>query len=69
MAHSFSHCDNGRTVCRVFNFRPHAVVLRRRRMQLAAIEPISNVVSCASIAEREVLKEDGPRTPLYVNVM
>ena len=63
-AHSFGHCVNGRTVCRVFNFRPHAVVLRRR-MQLAVVEPMSNVVSCTSMAGNENSQEEGPRTPLY----
>jgi len=38
-ARSLGQCINGRTVCRVFNFRPHAVVLRRR-MQLAVVEPM-----------------------------
>jgi len=49
-------------VCRVFNFRPYAVVLRRR-MQLAAVESMYNVASCTSMAEKENSQEEGPRNP------
>ena len=63
-AHSFGHCVNGRTICRVFNFRPRAVVLRRH-MQLAVVEPMSNIVRCTSMAHKENSQEEGPRTPLY----
>jgi len=63
-AHSFGQCINGRTLCRVFNFRPHAVVLRRR-MHLAVVEPMCNVVSCTLMAAREASQEEGPRKPLY----
>jgi len=36
-ARSFNICNDGRTVCRVFNVRPHTIVLRRG-MKIAKIQ-------------------------------
>ena len=51
-AHSFNHCEHNRTVCQVWNFKPHAVVLRKGA-KIAQITPIANTVaSCTPICLR-----------------
>jgi len=44
-ARSFSHCGEGMSVCRVFNYNPFSVVLRKG-MRLAAIQSLDTIASC-----------------------
>ena len=44
-ARSFSHCGEGLSVCRVFNYNPFSVVLRKG-MRLAAIQSLDTIASC-----------------------
>ena len=65
-AHSFNYCDNNRTVCRVWNFKPHAVVLRKG-VKIAQIAPITTVASCTpmpSDGSVKITSEPQVRTPL-----
>ena len=65
-AHSFNYCNNNRTVCRVWNFKPHAVVLRKG-LRIAQIAPIATVASCTLMPADGNIKatsEPQVRTPL-----
>ena len=65
-AHSFNYCDNNKTVCRVWNFKPHAIVLRKG-LRIAQIAPITTVASCTPMpAEGNIATTSEPqtRTPL-----
>jgi len=44
-ARSFSHYGDGMSVCRVFNYNPFSVVLRKG-MRLAAIQSLNTIASC-----------------------
>jgi len=61
-AHSFNHCEHNR----VWNFKPHAVVLRKGA-KFAQITPITTVASCTPMpTDRNVktVPEPKVRTPL-----
>ena len=45
VARSFSQCKGGRTVCKILNYNPNALVLRKG-LRVAVIDPVHNVVSC-----------------------
>jgi len=65
-AHSLNYCEHNRTVCRVWNFKPHAVVLRKG-IKIAQIAPITTVASCTPMPTDGNVKttlEPQVRTPL-----
>ena len=62
-ARSFNTCEDGRTVCRVFNFRPHTVVLRRG-MRIAKIQSLATLASC-SLVNDKTQELSSPRVPLH----
>ena len=47
-ARSFHICEDGRTVCRVFTFRPHTIILRRG-MKIAKIQYLATLASCSLV--------------------
>ena len=50
VARSFSRCGDGKTVCRILNYNPNALVLRKG-IRVATIEQAHNIVSCAQYTE------------------
>ena len=61
-AHSINECQGGKTVCRIGNFKPYSITLRRG-MQLAKITTMDVVASCTP---EKIDKDDKPTIPRTV---
>jgi len=60
-AHSFNYFEHNRTACRVWNFKPYAVVLRKG-VKIAQIAPITTAASCTPMpTDRNVRTTSEPQ--------
>ena len=50
VARSFSKCKDGKTVCKILNYNPNTLVLRKN-LRVGRIEQVNNVVSCVKYDE------------------
>ena len=50
VARSFSQCKDGKTVCKILNYNPNTLVLRKG-LRVARIEQVNNIVSCVQYNE------------------
>jgi len=51
VARSFSKCTDGKTVCKILNYNPNALVLRKG-IRVATKEQTQNIVSCVQYTEK-----------------
>jgi len=50
VARSLSKCENGKSVCKILNYNPKTLILKRKT-KIASIESIENVTSCSPYNE------------------
>jgi len=62
-ARSFNICNDGRTVRRVFNVRPHTIVLRRGT-KIAKIQSLATLASCSLVDDTKPASSSH-RTPIH----
>ena len=62
-ARSFNICNDGKTVCRVFNVRPHTIVLRRGT-KIAKIQSLATLASCSLVDDTKPASSSH-RTPIH----
>ena len=66
MARSFNICNDGRTVCHVFNVRPHTIVLRRG-MKIAKIASLTTLTNCSLVEDKN--RNLSQRAPLHPKLL